>query len=63
MVIPPATTVSASMQDDANPNKVFGSQLVSKSSTTPYSDATQVTSTTFDLYYCYNVLCQNCTWL
>ncbi|ODM95560.1 putative transcription factor SOX-14, partial [Orchesella cincta] len=41
MVIPPNSTLTLLSMDDAAAKTVFGSQLVSKSSSTPYSDATQ----------------------
>lgn len=43
MVIPPiSATSSLTMDNSKDPNVVFGSQLISNTSITPYSDATQV---------------------
>ncbi|CAL8135417.1 unnamed protein product [Orchesella dallaii] len=41
MVIPPNSTLTSLSMDEVAAKTVFGSQLVSKSSSTPYSDATQ----------------------
>lgn len=43
MVIPPISATSSLVMDNSkDPNVVFGSQLISNTTITPYSDATQV---------------------